>query len=73
MTDNQEAAIKLPKSHPYLATLTIDPADWHRFEQMADDRPEIRIRKLDRSEPDRWIVYVACASVAVKDLLERAW
>lgn len=73
MTDNQEAAMKLPTTHPYIATLTIDPADLSRFEQMAEDRPELRIRNTDCSEPDRWTVHVACASEAVKNLLEAAW
>lgn len=73
MTDNQEAAIKLPQTHPYIATLTIDPADWHRFQQMAEDRPELKIRNTDRSEPGLWTVHVACASEAVKDLLEANW
>lgn len=73
MNKDDEAAIKLPTTHPHLATLTINPADWHRFEQMAEERPEIKIRKLDQSEPDRWAVYVACASETVKDLLEANW
>lgn len=73
MTDNQEAPMKLPTTHPYLATLTIDPADWHRFEQMAEDRPEMKIRNTDKSGPDRWTVHVACASETVRDLLEAAW
>lgn len=34
---------RLPASHPVLATLTIEPADWFKFEQMADDNPAVRI------------------------------
>ncbi|HUZ62952.1 MAG TPA: hypothetical protein VMU82_04475 [Acetobacteraceae bacterium] len=73
MTNNDEPKIKLPKTHPHLAKLVIDPADWHEFERQFEDRPEVKIRKLGTSEPDQWTVWVGCASEMVKHLLEENW
>jgi len=73
MTDNEEPKIRLPKTHPYLAKLVLDPGEWYEFEQRFQYRPEVKIRKLDDSVPDHWTVYVACASEEVKDLLDKHW
>jgi hypothetical protein len=61
------------KTHPYLAALVMDPADWWRFERDFEDRPEVKIMKIDRRTPDHWTVYVGCASQRVQDLLESNW
>jgi hypothetical protein len=63
----------LAKTHPYIATILMDPATWSRFEAMFEDRPEVKARHVDRVQPDVWTVYVACASEAVRDLLEPNW
>lgn len=73
MDDNEEPEIKLPKTHPYLAKLVLDPADWYDFERRVEDRPEVKVRRLDTAEPDQWTVWVACASPAVQELLEKNW
>jgi hypothetical protein len=74
MTDDEPTlTIKGTKTHPYIATLTMDPALWHRFENDFEYRPEVKIRHVDQEHPDIWTVYVACASHAVKDLLEEHW
>ena len=74
MTDDETLpAIKGTKTHPYIATLTMDPVHWHRFEADFQYRPEVKIRHVDRDQPDVWIVYVACASEAVKELMEEHW
>jgi hypothetical protein len=57
----------------HLATIVMDPARWYDFERTFEDRPEVRIVKLDHSTPDMWTVYVACASDEVRDLLESNW
>ena len=51
----------------------MDPARWYDFERTFEDRPEVKIVKLDHQTPDAWTVYVACASDAVRDLLETNW
>jgi len=61
------------KTHPYIATIIMDPATWSRFEAVFEDRPEVRIRKVDSRTPDAWTIYVACASEEVRDLLESGW
>ena len=73
MTDNEQMPIKGTKTHPYVATIVMDPATWSRFEANFEDRPEVKIRQLDSSQPDQWTVYVACASERVRDLLESGW
>lgn len=73
MTDNEEMPVKGTKTHPYIAKLVMDPADWHDFECRFQDRPEVKVRRLDDSEPDQWTAWVACASEEVKALLEKFW
>jgi hypothetical protein len=71
---NTEATLpKGTKSHPYLAVVVIDPADLWRLEQVFEDRPEARIRKVDQGTPDTWTIYIACASQRVCDLIEGNW
>lgn len=73
MADDETAPeIKGTKTHPYIAEIVIDPVQWCRLEANFEDRPEVKIRKVDDQTPDTWKVYVACASVAVKDLLEES-
>jgi hypothetical protein len=61
------------KTHPHVATVVLDPAQWFDFERTFEDRPEVKILKLDRGQPDDWTVYAACASDEVRKLLERNW
>jgi len=68
-----EASTWATKTHPYVAAVVIDPVDWSRFEAFYEDRPEVKIRKVDRSQPDWWTIHVACASQAVEELVESSW
>jgi hypothetical protein len=61
------------KTHPYVATIVMDPAKWFRFEQVFEDRPEVKILGLDNRTPDWWTVYAGCASEEVQDLIESGW
>ena len=61
------------KTHPYIAMIVMDPVKWFDFERTFENRPEVKILKLDRGQPDDWIVYAACASDEVRKLLERNW
>jgi hypothetical protein len=60
-------------THPYLATISMDPAHWAKFEAAFADRPEVRQLGVDRSSADCLMVYAACASRTVRDLLESNW
>ena len=60
-------------THPYVATIVMDPAAWFDFERTFEDRPEVKILKVDRETPDAWTVFAACASDEVRKLLERNW
>lgn len=62
-----------PASHPYLATILLDPADVGKFERLSEDQPAVRILGIDRSTPDQWRVFAACATRATQDLLESSW
>ncbi len=72
-TDADTLPVKGTKTHPYVAVIVMDPARWHDFERTFEDRPELKIRKLDSSQPDQWTVYPACASETVRDLIEANW
>lgn len=73
MTDTDIIPARISRTHPHLATIVIDPARWHDFERTFEDRPEVRILKLDHQTADAWTVYVACASQEVRDVLEANW
>jgi hypothetical protein len=61
------------KTHPFVATILMDPAKLYSFERAFEDRREVRILKVDDKTPDCWIVYAACASEEVQNLLEDNW
>jgi hypothetical protein len=65
--------ITAPASHPYIATIIVDPADFHRIERLIDDSRELRLLDCDDSEADHWKVRIGCASEAVKANVEDAW
>jgi hypothetical protein len=62
-----------PTTHPYIATLTIDPVEFGRLQRLTDDHPEVQLIDFDDSEPDCWTVRVGCASRAVADRVEDGW
>jgi hypothetical protein len=64
---------RLPASHPILAEITIDPADWFRLEQLDAGNPGTQIIGHDGSQSGRMIVRIACASDEVKRHLEDGW
>ena len=64
---------RLSSSHPVLATITIDPADWYDFQRLNADNPATSILGRDTPSDSRMIVYVGCASAAVRDRLEAGW
>jgi len=61
---------RLPSSHPILAEITIDPADWYRLQQLCTEDPTTRILGRDDPEDGKMVAYVACLSDAVRDRLE---
>ena len=64
---------QLPSTHPILATLSIDPADWHRLQELNADNPATRLLGRDEPHDERLTVYVACASREVRRRLEDGW
>lgn len=67
------AEISPPTTHPHLAEITIDPADWHRLRSMIDDARELRLIRLADDQPDRWLVVLGCASERVREMMVDAW
>jgi hypothetical protein len=61
------------QTHPYIAEIAMDPAKWFKFEQAFEERPEVNILRVDRHTPDAWVLYAACVSKEVRDLLESNW
>jgi hypothetical protein len=60
-------------THPYLATIAIDPAIYAKFTRTFEDQAEVSILDVDMSKPDAWTVTAACASRSICDLLESNW
>jgi hypothetical protein len=60
-------------THPFAATILMDPSQLYSFGRAFEDRPEVRILKVDDQTPSCWTVYAACASEGVQDLLESNW
>jgi hypothetical protein len=73
MADNKMMIPQGTKTHPFVATILMDPAQLYGFEQAFEDRREVKILKVDDSTPSCWTVYAACASEEVQDLLESNW
>ena len=64
---------RLPSGYPVLAEITIEPADWFRFEQLVGDTEDTRIIGHDDPQ-DGWLtVHVACGSDEVKNRLHDGW
>jgi hypothetical protein len=59
--------------YPALAVITIDPADWYRFERLVGDTPATKIIGHDDPEDGLMKIFVACASDKVRDRLEKGW
>ena len=64
---------RLPSSHPILAEITIDPVHWHDLQRLDADDLTIHIVGHDEPQNGKMVVYVACASHAVRDRLEDCW
>jgi hypothetical protein len=60
---------RLPPSHPILAQVDIEPADWFQFERLDADNPTTHIVGHDILD-GRLIVFVACSSDKVRQRLE---
>lgn len=63
----------VPKSHPYIARIIIDPADLGRLKRWTEDDPALNFIGVDTSEPDQWPVEIGCASQRVRDAVEDRW
>jgi len=61
------------KTHPFVATILMEPSQLYSFERAFEDRREVRILKVDDKTPSCWTVYAACASEEVQALLESNW
>jgi len=64
---------RLPSSHPVLAQLDIEPADWFKFERMIDENPATRLLGHDEPLDGMLTTYVACASKETRQRLEDGW
>lgn len=70
MTDLQRPTAP---SHPYVGTLTLDPADFPAFCVWLEDAPQHKMLDCDQSEPDVWPVRVASASAEAASRLHDRW
>lgn len=60
-----------PASHPYVATIAFDPANWRNLQRIIDERDEMKLLGADQSKPDTWTARVACASRATVEDVEQ--
>jgi hypothetical protein len=73
MSDDEMMIPEATKTHPFVATILMDPAHLYPFERAFEDRREVKILKIDDETPGCWTVYAACASEEVQVLLESNW
>lgn len=64
---------RLPASHPVLATLTIDVANWGHLQRLNADNEDTRIVGHDPPRGEKITVFIACSAENVRDRLEDAW
>jgi hypothetical protein len=64
---------RLPSGYPVLAKVTIDPADWCRFERLVGDTEATRIIGHDDPKDGMMTVCIACASDEVRKRLDDGW
>jgi hypothetical protein len=72
ITADVDDRFRLPASHPILAEVDIEPADWFQFERLDGDNPATRIVGHDILD-GRMTILVACASDEVRKRLEDGW
>jgi hypothetical protein len=73
VTPTANGRFRLPASHPVLATLTIDPAQWYDLQRLNADNEDTHIVGHDDSGDGMMTVYLACSSDEVKRRLEAGW
>jgi hypothetical protein len=56
-----------------VADISLDPVEVRRFLRLAEDQSDVSVLGIDRNIPDRWTIFVACASKVGRDLLESEW
>lgn len=64
---------RLPTSHPILAEIDIDPADWCNFQRLNEDNPATHIVGHDTPTGGTMTVFVACSSDEVQKRLNDGW
>lgn len=64
---------RLPASHPILAIIAIDPADWYDFQRLDADNPATHIAGHDTPSGGKMTVYVACSSNEARQRLHDGW
>lgn len=60
-------------SRPYIAVVTIDPADYADLERWVDCNDAVEMLGTDTSTADMWTVHLGCASERVADLTDQRW
>jgi hypothetical protein len=68
-----DSHVGLPLGFPFLVRIRIDPQDWFRFQNLADDNPNTLIVGHDVRKDGQMIVRVACSSPVVRYELEKGW
>ncbi|MDP3400005.1 MAG: hypothetical protein Q8R97_02670 [Brevundimonas sp.] len=65
--------LKLPKSHPHLAEITVDAGKLDELGFLLVDRAETKLLWVINDQPEVHQFYVGCASETVRDRLEARW
>jgi hypothetical protein len=71
--DTVDANHTTSSTYPYHLELHIDPVEWHRFVQLNEDQPGVRIIGHDDPHDGLITVRLACASKSVQKRLSDAW
>jgi hypothetical protein len=71
--DTTDANRTTSSDYPYNLELRIDPLEWHRFVQLSEDSPGVRIVGHDDPRDGLITVRLACASKSVQKRMWDAW
>ena len=59
--------------YPYVAHVFIPTTQFRAFEDLIEDQTQTKILGHDAADEDQVLVYVACTSDDVKDMIESRW
>lgn len=65
--------VPMSDTHAFTAIVPLHPSLWSQFAKFVAASAEFQMLTRLQPEPDGWVVYIGCSTVAARDRLEQAW